>query len=101
MLADTRYVVAAVAVPAGAPVFRWQEQPGDAAHSRDSCLANWVEQAQPTLAALLPGCGLECLLPDAYYVRNREADRRARRSEERRLGKECVRTCRSRWSAYH
>src|SRR3546814_13200291 len=23
------------------------------------------------------------------------------RSEERRLGKECVRTCRSRWSPYH
>src|SRR3546814_14914052 len=24
-----------------------------------------------------------------------------RRSEERRVGKECVRTCRSRWAAYH
>src|SRR3546814_3892807 len=24
-----------------------------------------------------------------------------RRSEERRVGKECVRTCRSRWSPYH
>ena len=35
-------------------------------------------QAQPTLAALLPGCGFESLLPDAYYVSNREADRRVR-----------------------
>ena len=26
---------------------------------------------------------------------------RARRSEERRVGKECVRLCRSRWSPYH
>src|SRR3546814_1950326 len=26
---------------------------------------------------------------------------RIRRSEERRVGKECVSTCRSRWSAYH
>src|SRR3546814_19685355 len=26
---------------------------------------------------------------------------RAWRSEERRVGKECVRTCRSRWSPYH
>src|SRR3546814_16899479 len=26
---------------------------------------------------------------------------RAMRSEERRVGKECVRTCRSRWSPYH
>src|SRR3546814_15760016 len=27
--------------------------------------------------------------------------RQAHRSEERRVGKECVRTCRSRWSTYH
>src|SRR3546814_1799090 len=26
---------------------------------------------------------------------------RLQRSEERRVGKECVRTCRSRWSPYH
>src|SRR3546814_16451157 len=30
----------------------------------------------------------------------RRADRR-HRSEARRVGKECVRTCRSRWSPYH
>src|SRR3546814_6583403 len=29
------------------------------------------------------------------------ADRRLHRSEERRVGKECVSTCRSRWSPYH
>src|SRR3546814_13812059 len=28
-------------------------------------------------------------------------DTAARRSEERRVGKECVSTCRSRWSPYH
>lgn len=78
MLADTRYLVAAVGVPQGAPIFRWQEHPEDAAASRDACLEQWVAQAQPTLAALLPGCGLECLLPDAYYVSNRDADRRVR-----------------------
>lgn len=76
MLADTRYVVAAVAVPAGAPLFSWQE-PG-AGHSRAEALARWIEQVQPTLASLLPGCGLELLLPDAYYVSNRDADRRVR-----------------------
>lgn len=78
MLADTRYVVTAVAVPERAPVFRWQEHPGDDGHSREACLARWVEQVQPTIAALMPGCGIECLLPDAYYVSNREADRRVR-----------------------
>src|SRR3546814_3207359 len=29
------------------------------------------------------------------------SDGRCRRSEERRVGKECVSTCRSRWSPYH
>src|SRR3546814_15427326 len=29
------------------------------------------------------------------------ADRNIHRSEERRVGKECVSTCRSRWSPYH
>src|SRR3546814_1308264 len=28
-------------------------------------------------------------------------EKKARRSEERRVGKECVSTCRSRWSPYH
>src|SRR3546814_18030970 len=30
-----------------------------------------------------------------------QADARVTRSEERRVGKECVSTCRSRWSPYH
>src|SRR3546814_11592756 len=34
------------------------------------------------------------LTTDSNYVRDG-------RSEERRVGKECVRTCRSRWSPYH
>src|SRR3546814_10030641 len=34
----------------------------------------------------------------AARPQNRNA---ARRSEERRVGKECVSTCRSRWSPYH
>src|SRR3546814_11387488 len=33
--------------------------------------------------------------------RDRERRGRGHRSEERRVGKECVRTCRSRWSPYH
>src|SRR3546814_10937824 len=35
---------------------------------------------------------------DADRVRQRRAEER---SEERRVGKECVSTCRSRWSPYH
>lgn len=78
MLADTRYIVAAASVLKGAPVFRWQEHPGDENFNRDACEARWVAQAQPTIATLMPGCGIECLLPDAYYISNREADRRVR-----------------------
>lgn len=78
MLADTRYVVATVAVPAGAPVFRWQSSQADPLVARDQALLTWADQTQPTFASLLPGCGFEVLLPDAYYVSNREADRRMR-----------------------
>src|SRR3546814_8911776 len=35
----------------------------------------------------------------AFYARFRSKDEL--RSEERRVGKECVSTCRSRWSPYH
>jgi len=78
MLADTRYVVATVTVPAGAPVFRWQSPQVDPLLARDQALATWADQTQATFASLLPGCGFEVLLPDAYYVSNREADRRMR-----------------------
>src|SRR3546814_7102538 len=39
---------------------------------------------------------------DRYPVRQRAVRTLSRlRSEERRVGKECVSTCRSRWSPYH
>src|SRR3546814_5797242 len=36
-----------------------------------------------------------------FACRAEEAVRQFERSEERRVGKECVSTCRSRWSPYH
>lgn len=77
MLSDTRFLVAAVAAPRGAPLFRWQEE-GAGHASRAACLEQWISQARPTIAKLLPGCVFECLLPDAYYVNLRESDRRVR-----------------------
>src|SRR3546814_11550564 len=44
----------------------------------------------PDLTPAMQGC-LDSERPDAVI----------RRSEERRVGKECVSTCRSRWSPYH
>jgi len=78
LLADTRYVVGAVLVEEGRPLFRWQEAPGRAEAERSACETQWLAQIEPTLAQLLPGCGVECLLPDAYYVSNRAADQRVR-----------------------
>src|SRR3546814_10269284 len=38
---------------------------------------------------------------DRLWSRLTEGGTEAPRSEERRVGKECVSTCRSRWSPYH
>jgi hypothetical protein len=77
LLADTRFLVASVAAPRGKALFRWQEDASGHA-GRARCLEQWIAQARPTLAKLLPGCVFECLLPDAYYVNCRESDRRVR-----------------------
>src|SRR3546814_14526553 len=43
-----------------------------------------------------------CCAPEELAERSREIARQlAARSEERRVGKECVSTCRYRWSQYH
>src|SRR3546814_19340968 len=44
----------------------------------------------------------ECARPtDGITLFYTDLDRNRCRSEERRVGKECVSTCRSRWSPYH
>src|SRR3546814_7594198 len=46
--------------------------------------------------------GTACIFTDITELKAREQDLIAKsRSEERRVGKECVSTCRSRWSPYH
>ena len=78
MLADCRYIVGAIATPKGQPLFRWQEIDSPAHVTRVSALEKWIPQARPLLESLLPGCGFECLLPDAYHINLRESDRRVR-----------------------
>ncbi len=77
LLADTRFVVACAAVPRGKALFRWQEDASGHV-GRAGSLEQWIVQARPTIAKILPGCVFECLLPDAYYVNCRESDRRVR-----------------------
>src|SRR3546814_13412518 len=54
------------------------------------------EEADP-LSMMLDGLNAQCR-GDMGLAGARTADQR---SEERRVGKECVSTCRSRWSPYH
>jgi hypothetical protein len=75
-LADTRYLLAALVTPAGAGLFHWQDTLNLA--DRDLALTQWRNQATPNITKLLPGCGIELLLPEAYYTACREADKQIR-----------------------
>jgi hypothetical protein len=76
-LADTRYLLVAVVAPLGAPLFRWQEpqHQNEFMVERANALDQWRTQAAASAARLMPGCGIELLLPEAYYVACREADK--------------------------
>jgi hypothetical protein len=76
-LADTRYLLVAIIAPQGAPLFRWQEPQHhiNFMAERANALEQWRAQATDNVARLMPGCGIELLLPEAYYVACREADK--------------------------
>src|SRR3546814_13819493 len=57
-------------------------------------------RSRPSIAAHRIGCG-DCASRGRRGDKLMTAAVRRWRSEERRVGKECVRTCRSRWSPYH
>src|SRR3546814_21016144 len=83
-------------------------QGADALDERVGKASNFAGQVEPRLIfaeavfdqqrKLLHGMG-------RLFARSADRDiialGRAQRSEERRVGKECVSTCRSRWSPYH
>lgn len=73
-ISDVRYVLGAVMVEPGRPVFRWDEADGN----RDESLQLWRAQGGANLQTVLPGCGYELLLPDAYFAAWRRADREGR-----------------------
>ena len=77
MLADARFIVGAVAVPKGQPLFQWQSD-DTAVVTREQCLENWTQASAATITPMFTGCSIEYLLPDAYYINSREADRRIR-----------------------
>lgn len=73
-LSDNRYLLGAVVVPKGAPIFRWQEEDC----SRDLALEQWRAQGGACVAPLLTGCAFEVVLPNAYFAASREADKASR-----------------------
>lgn len=73
-LSDARYVLAAVAVPRGSALFRWQEEPG----ASDQALAQWKAQGTESIRPLFLGCAFELLPPGAYFSAWRMADQLAR-----------------------
>ena len=73
-LSDVRYLIGAVALPAGSALFRWNEKDG----SKETALKEWIKQGSPSLEPLLTGCAWQPLLPDAYHAACRNADRLSR-----------------------
>ena len=74
-LSDTRYLIGAIAVPRGQPLFRWNESKSV---THESALKEWVKQGGPCLEPLLTGCAFETLLADAYHAACRTADMASR-----------------------
>jgi len=80
-LADTRYLLATVVVPQGRPLFCWQHDAntsGNSAKKKAIALEHWQAQVTPNVSRLLPGCGVDLLLPEAYFVACREGDKQIR-----------------------
>ena len=75
-LADVRYLLAVAVAPADAPLFRWQMT--DPADERITLLDQWKQQTRPGVLPLLPGCGLELQIPQAYYTACHEAAKQIR-----------------------
>lgn len=73
-LSDTRYLLAAIAVPKGGPLFSWQQADG----SRDQALTQWRNQGGACMTPILPGCAIEVVLPEAYFAASRHADKDSR-----------------------
>ena len=73
-LSDTRYLLGAVMVPKGAPIFRWQEEDC----TREQAQEQWRAQGGACFAPLLTGCAFEVVLPNAYFAASREADKASR-----------------------
>ena len=88
----------------------WMAQQATAPTIREATLTFWLwilPDLVPTLAPSLSGQATLARLqvlpePSAWHTEcTQHTSALSSRSEERRVGKECLRLCRSRWSPYH
>ena len=77
MLADSRYLLAAVAVPQGFPLYHWQ-QTGVDPDAKSAALEAFCEQLTQTLAPVMTGCRYRALAPNAFHAALRHGDRELR-----------------------
>jgi len=76
LLVDARFLVGAVVAPVDAPLFRWQSPDGQP--DKLACFEAWSSAVTPMLQPLFMGCSIQCPQADAWYISNRETDRRMR-----------------------
>ncbi|MFV0282594.1 MAG: DUF2863 family protein [Castellaniella sp.] len=74
LLADVFFLIGAVVVPRGAPVFQWQSPPPSEAPSQEAITEQWAQGCAPILESSFTGCQLEYLRPQSYYTGTRQAD---------------------------
>ncbi len=77
MLADTRYLLAAIVAPQGQALFHWQETGVDP-DAKIAALTAFREQAAGVLQPVLTGCRFRMLSPNAFHAALRQADRELR-----------------------
>jgi hypothetical protein len=77
MLADSRYVLAAIVVPEGAPLYHWQETGVDP-DARSAAVEAFCTQFASVLTPVMTGCRYRALAPNAFHAALRLADRELR-----------------------
>src|SRR3546814_10903756 len=68
---------------------------------RDALKYNFFDTTIALNLAFFVNAAILILAATAFFKNGIQVDEIQDRSEERRVGKECVSTCRSRWSPYH
>jgi len=77
MLADTRYVLAALIAPQGQALYHWQETGVDP-DAKQGAMTTFCEQLGNVLQPVMTGCRYRVLAPNAFHAALRNADRELR-----------------------